>query len=75
MSVNPTPDTGEARRFRIMAMYDLLPYSTSRPPNADEPRHLCNAIELRIQRFVTSHHLPGWVPSGKRNVDDIVYSG
>ncbi|TFK19868.1 hypothetical protein FA15DRAFT_600750 [Coprinopsis marcescibilis] len=35
------------RLMTLLAMYDLLPYSISRPPNSAEPKDLSSAIDAQ----------------------------
>jgi hypothetical protein len=59
----------------LLAMYDLLPYSISRPPNEEEPLDLGSAIDARsLQRCLHSMAQQGKITAGEAKAFLTVYS-
>ena len=63
------------RLMTLLAMYDLLPYSISHPPNADEPLDLASAIDAQsLQRCLQSMTQQGILTSEEARAFSAIYS-
>jgi hypothetical protein len=63
------------RLMTLLAMYDLLPYSISHPPNADEPLDLATAIDAQsLQRCLQSMTQQGILTSDEARAFSAIYS-
>lgn len=76
MASSTSPADLRLRLMALLAMYELLPYSISHPPNAEEPLDLASAVDAQsFQQCIQTMTAQGKLTAEEARAFSAIYSG